>query len=171
MICVYNIIYIIGFWIVDYVDPGEKIYHKYDMIVYPKKTQISKSMREKLSKYATKLKGWVTQKNKTSGSNEVEEFVPMNISEMSGFCLQSYLEEYKIIVCEGNFQQGSNVIKIVDSIIYVFNSLASFAVHTHGFFSRTITVEVSDKNIYKEVCETQSIFYNIYYDNMILCSK
>ena len=135
------------------------------MIVYPKKTQISKSVREKLSKYATKLKGWVTQKKKTSGSNEVEEFVPMNISEMSIFCLQSYLEESKINVCEGNYQPGTNVFQIVDNIIHIFNSLASFAIRTHGLFPRTISVEVADKNEYREVCE--NTIYNICYDIII----
>ena len=134
-----------------YVGPGEKVYHKYDMIIYPKKTQVSKSMRQKLS---TKLKGWVIKKQ-SNGSNEVEEFVPMSISDMGVFCLWSYLKEYEVIVCEGSFQQGSNVIQLVDSIINIFNSLASFFIRIQTYFGwRAITVEVCDKNGYKEVCDT-----------------
>ena len=140
---------IIYSWIY-YVGPGKKIYHKYDMIVYPKKTQISKSFLETIS---DKFKGWFTRKKKTNESKEVEEFVPMKFSEMSVFCLQSYLEEYKTIVLEGNFQQGTNIIETVDSIIHVLNSLTSFAIHTQGLFAHTVALEVSDKNKYKGVCE------------------
>jgi hypothetical protein len=141
--------------IVDHVGQGEKAYHKYDMIVYPKKTQVSKSVLKKLS---TKFKGGA----KTSGSNEEEEFVPMSISEMSVFCLQSYLNKYKVIVCEGNFQQGSNVIQLVDNIMNVFNSLASFSIRVPTLlYWRTVAVEVSDMNGYREVCNNNCSIIHI----------
>ena len=146
--------------LIDYVGPGEKIYHKYDMIVYPKKTQISKSILETISDYASKFKGLFTRKKK-GGSKEVEEFVPMKFFEMSIFCLWSYLEEYKIIVCEGNFQQGTNIIEIVNNVTCILDSLTAFAIRTQGYFPHTIDLEVSDKNKYKGVCEIICTLYHL----------
>ena len=149
---------IIGYT-VDYsshVGPEKKIYRKYDMIVYPKKTQISKSFLETIS---DKFKGWFTRKKKTSESKEVEEFVPMEFFEMSRFCLWSYLEEYKTIVCNGKFQQGTNIMELVDSVIYVFNSLISFDLRTQGFV--TVVQEVPNKNKYRGVCEGTLYNYSI----------
>ena len=131
-----------------HVGPEKKIYHKYDMIVYPKKTQISRSILETISDYASKFTGWFTGRKKTNESKEVEEFVPMKFSEMSAFCLQSYLEEYKTIVREGRFQRGTNVTEIVDSVLYVFNSLMSFVIRTQGRHARTVSPEVPDKDKY-----------------------
>ena len=123
------------------------------MIVYPKKTQLSKTTMEIISNYASRFGRWITRKKKAGGSKEEQEFVPMSFSEMSVFCLRSYLEEYKTIVCEGKLQQGTNTIEIVDSVIHVLNSLTSFAIRTQGYFAHVIDLEVSDKNKYKRVCE------------------
>ncbi len=125
------------------------------MIVYPKKTQVSKSWMEKVADYASRFKGWVTRKKKAGGSKDEEEFVPMDFYDMSVFSLHSYLEKYKDIVCEGRFQQGTNIIEIVNSVAHVFNSLLSFAVSTQGhtrYGSRTVLEQVPDTNKYKEVC-------------------
>ena len=86
----------------------------------------------------------------------------MDFFEMSVFCLQSYLEEYKIIVCEGNFQQGTNIIELVNSVAHVFNSLLSFAVYTQGYAPRTVAIEVPDRMKYKGVCETLKCLYSIF---------
>lgn len=123
------------------------------MIIYPKKTQISKSILETISDYASRFKGWITRKKKTT-SSEVEEFVPMKFYEMSAFCLRSYLEEYKTIVCEGKFQQGTNIMEIVDSVTFVLNSLIPYAImRSYGYYALTIDLlDASDKKKYKGVC-------------------
>ena len=126
------------------------MYHKYDTVVYPKKTQISKSLYEKMADYASKVKGWFTRKKQTGGSKDEEEFVPMDFFEMCIFCFQSYLETCKIMVCEGDFQQGTNIVEIVDSATHVFNSLLSFPIFTQGYGARTVFVQ-PDANKYREV--------------------
>lgn len=128
MVCIHNIMLLVG--------PGKKMYHKYDMIVYPKKTQISKSLLET-------LKGLFS-------TRKSEEFIPMDLYNMSIFCLRSYLENYESIMCEGKFQQGTNIIELVDNVIYIFDSLMSFAVRTQGF--ATFLQEVPNKNKYRGVC-------------------
>ena len=110
------------------------------MIVYPKKTQISKSILET-------LKGWLSIKK----SKDEEEFTPMDLYNMGVFCLQSYLEKYKSIMCEGKFQQGTNIIELVDSVDHVFNSLMSFTIRTQRFAS--LIQEVPTKNKFRGVCE------------------
>jgi hypothetical protein len=129
------------------IGPEKKIYHKYDMIVYPKKTQISNTILET-------LKGWFSAKK----SKDEEEFIPLDLYDMGVFCLQSYLEEYKRIMCEGNFQQGTNIIELVDSVDHVFNSLMSFTIRTQRFVS--LIQEVPTKNNFRGVCEDFSIFNN-----------
>ena len=137
------------------IGPGEKIYHKYDMIVYPKKTQISKTMLDTISNYASRFGRWITRKKILKAlpgeSKEEEEFVPMSFSEMCVFCLRSYLEEYKTVVCEGKFQQGTNIIEIIDDVVHVFSSLKSFAVRTQGYSAHTVLQQVPDDK-YTEVC-------------------
>lgn len=107
----------------------------------------------------TKLKGWGIKQR----LNEVEELVPMSFSEMIIFCLWSYLNGYEIIVCGGNFHSGSNVIQLVENIIDVFNSLASFTICKISYSGlRTVTmVEVSDKNAFREVCNNNNIIHKI----------
>ena len=134
------------------IGPEKRVYHKYDTVVYPKKTQISKTLYEKLAGYASRVKGWFTRKKQTGGSKDEEEFVPMGFFDMSVFCFQSYLEKYKTIVCEGNFQQGTNIIEIVDSTAYIFDSLLSFPIFTQGHTGHTVLIQVPDSNKYREVC-------------------
>ena len=129
------------------------MYHKYDTVVYPRKTQISKTLYEKMADYASKVKGWFTRKKQTGGSKDEEEFVPMDFFDMSVFCFQSYLEQYKTVMCEGNFQQGTNIIEIVDSVTHVFDSLLSFPISTQGDGAHTVLQQVPDTNKYREVCE------------------
>ena len=151
------IMYIIVLTIL-HVGPEKRIYHKYDTVVYPKKTQISKSWTEKVADYASRFKGWLTRKKQTGGSKEEEEFVPLDFHDMSVFCFQSYLEKYKDIVCEGRFQQGTNIVEIVNSVAHVFNSLLSFAVFTQGYGSRTVLEQVPDTNKYREVCDNNIVY-------------
>jgi hypothetical protein len=110
------------------------------MIVYPRKTQISKTIIQT-------LKGWFSTKK----SKDEEEFIPMDLYDMGVFCLQFYLEKYKSVVCEGDFQQGSNIIELVDSVVHVFNSLMSFTIRTQRFTS--LIQEVPNKNKFRGVCE------------------
>ena len=122
------------------VGPEKKIYHKYDMIVYPRKTQISKTILQT-------VKGWFSTKK----SKDEEEFIPMDLYNMGVFCLQSYLEKYRSVIREGNFQPGTNIIEPVNSVAHVFDSLMSFTIRTQGFV--THTQEVPTKNKFRGVCE------------------
>ena len=98
----------------------------------------------------------------------------MKFYEMTVFCLRSYLEQYKTIVCEGKFQQGTNIMEIIESIIFVLESLAFFAIRTQGyrigtqgFWARTFDLEVPDMRKYKGVCEN-NLRIICYYDDIIV---
>ena len=113
-----------------------------------------------MADYANKFKGWFTRKKQqSSGSKDEEEFVPMDFFDMSVFCFRSYLERYKTIVCEGNFQQGTNIVDIVDDVTHVFNSLLSFHIYTQGYGAHSVIVQVPDTHKYREVCENTSRIY------------
>ena len=129
-------------------------YHKYDTIVYPKKTQVSKTWKEKVS---DKVSGIFSSINifrsKQSGdSKEEEELIPMEFYDMSIFCLHCYLDEYKDMVCKGRFQQGANIILDAKRVAHIFHSLLSFPLRTMGFFGYSFVAEVPNPNKYREVC-------------------
>ena len=118
-------------------------YHKYDTIIYPKKTK----------SWAEKFSDWFSFLKKQSGdSKDEEEFITMEFYDMSKFCLQSYLGKYKDMVCEGRFQQGTNIVLDADRVAYIFLSLLSFPLQTVGGFGCNCVAVVPNRNKYKEVC-------------------
>jgi hypothetical protein len=121
-------------------------YHKYDTIVYPKKT---KSWTEKVSNFFSKQFG---------DSKEEEELTPMGFYDMNLFCLYGYLSEYKNMVCQGRFQQGANIDLDADSVAHIFRSLSKFsllrAMNTSG---NTVVVEVPSIFKFKQVCTAATI--------------
>ena len=121
-------------------------YHKYDTIVYPKKTQVSKSWKETLSGYVSRL----FSRKKTSDVSKEEEFVPMEFQEMYADCLRCYLEDYKDMVCEGRFHQGSNFGVAVKKISHILSSISSFHLCHMGPHGQAFYVSVPDLKI-KEV--------------------
>ena len=135
------------------------VYHKYDTIVYPKRTEISRSMTEKMSDYYTKIKGWFFKKTQTEESKD--SFAPMEFYEMSVFCLHSYLDKYKDMICQGNFQQTTNIVEAVNDIAHIFNSLLSFYVRTPGIHGNSFMEQVPDANKYREVCAVLLVFRNL----------
>lgn len=115
-------------------------------MVYPKKTQVSKSWRETLSGYVSRL----FSRKKTSDEPKEEEFVPMEFQEMYAVCLRCYLEEYKDMVCEGRFQQGSNFGLAVKKISHILSSISSFHLRPMGPHGQAFYVSVPDSKV-KEV--------------------
>ena len=130
-------------------------YHKYDTIVYPMKTQVSKSWSEKVSdKVSDFVSRYVFRKKQSHDSKEEEELIPMGFYDMSVFCLQCYLGKYKDMVCEGRFQQGTDITLDANRVAHIFYSLSSISLRTTGYYGRTFVVEIPYLKInkYREVC-------------------
>ena len=126
-------------------------YHKYDTIVYPKKT---KSWTEKFSEL-------FSFRTKQSGdSKEEEELTPMGFYNMSIFCLQCYLSKYENMVYKGMFQQGSSIVPDADRVAHIFHSLKTVHLRTvSAFFESSVDVEVPNLNKYRQVCSFICLVY------------
>lgn len=133
-------------------------YHKYDTVVYPKKTQVSKSLKETISDTVSGIFSRIFRSKPSGDSKEEEELVPMGVYDMSIFCLQCYLGEYKDMVCEGKFQQGADISLEVNKVAHIISSLSSFSLRTTGDHGHTFLTQVPNLNKYREVCSYIPIF-------------
>ena len=101
-------------------------YHKYDSIVYPKKTRVSRSWRERLTSTLSGLFGW------KKAHNGDEEFIPLTFLEMSKVCLNIYLGNYRSMICDGNFQHDLNLVQVSNNITCVFSCLRDYWIEAGG---------------------------------------
>ena len=116
------------------------VYHKFDAIVYPKKTKVSPTLAER---FTAALKFW----KRSSGDDHAEEFIPLEFLKMNSLCLNFYLEKYKGIICSGNFKQGLDIIEFANEISHIFESLNRFWIHT----GVAKMVQVPNVNDFREV--------------------
>ena len=117
--------------------PAE-VYHKYDTIVYPKTTKVSPTLRER---FTAALMFW------KRSSNDEEEFIPLDLLKMNVLCLNFYLEKYKTLVCHGSFQEGHDIIGLVNEISHIFESLSRFRIHS----GMAMMAQVPNLNDFREV--------------------
>ena len=119
--------------------------HKYDTIVYPRGTSISRSfyanVREKGLITAVSQKfGSVVEsagsaisslfKSKKSYTMKEEEdranFVPLDNASACKYCLQVYLEPLKMRLCSGKIQKGDCIYTMASRAAHIFHSMSQY---------------------------------------------
>lgn len=127
----------------DVITVGE--YHKYDTIVYPRGTSISKSfyanfqekglvmaIGKKIGSVIDSAGSAISSLFKSKKSYTIKEeedhanFVPLDIASASKFCLQVYLEPVKMKLCEGKIQKGDCVYTMAHGAAHIFNSMSQY---------------------------------------------
>ena len=126
--------------------------HKYDTIVYPRGTSISRSfyanVQEKglITAISQKFGSVVESagsaisslfKSKKSYTMKEEEdhanFVPLDNASACKYCLQVYLEPLKMILCSGKIQQGNCVYTMANRAAHIFHSMSQYWIsHDHA---------------------------------------
>ena len=109
-------------------------YSHYDTIIYPHDLKVESGMVER-------LKGWFktwSKSESTGDSTDVEmQFLPN--AEMAKFCLETYLEEYKTMMCATNVLEKFDIVQLVTQITRIYKMTLSpgimyrdgFEIHPH----------------------------------------
>ena len=106
---------------------GKGEHHKYDTIIYPKKTlseSTASGEKPKLKKMAAKFLG-----HKSTETSSEERFNGpryLNDFENSNMCLQIYLRPFVNLICKGGFERHKPLFILVEEFHVKYSSLFKF---------------------------------------------
>ena len=104
-------------------------YHKYDLIAYPQRISVSKSVLENMKQRAFGFFSMVSgglfgNRNEKSEQQETpEDFQPLNHQEMCAIGLECYLQNFKKMLQCGSLKDGLDIPSVATELSFISKSL------------------------------------------------